>query len=163
MILQVAGSPPLKECAHDSTPRPAACWCELSHYGHLVCFFFKGKPRGSEWNGMILGFFCSLNFFISDYSMKKLYTWYFWKDIPELFSDFFGRWNLWGFLPLGLIHAKLPILPWPRLIQQGAWRWSLGLLLKVRSWYTAWNQQFASIIAPENGLDPERRSNLPII
>ena len=120
MILQVAH---LKECAHDSTPCPAACWCELSHYGHLVCFFLKGNQgQWMEWNDFV--FFLLPQKILFQITKKILYiyiyTWYFWKDTPQLFSDFFCQMEpLKGFIRLGLIHAKLPILPWPRLIQQG--------------------------------------------
>ena len=90
MILQVAGSPPpLKECAHDSTPRPAACWCELSHYGHLVCFFFKRETQGQwmEWNDF--GIFLLPQFFYFRLQHEKIIYLIFLKGYSRTFLRFF--------------------------------------------------------------------------
>ena len=91
MILQVAGSldPPLPrnvpmirhlaQQRADVNYRITVAWC---------VFFWKGKCRGSEWNGMILFFFLLPHFFLFQIMKKNIYL-IFLKGYSQIFLRFF--------------------------------------------------------------------------
>ena len=164
MILQVAGSPPsrnvpmirhLAQQRADVNYRITVTWC--------VFFFLKGNPgavNGMEW---FWDFFAPSIFLFQITAWKNYIPDISERIFPNFSQSFLEDGTFEGFYLWDSFMQSCRFCPGLDWYNRGVWRWSLGLLLKVRSWYTAWNQQFASIIAPENGFHPERRSNLPII